>query len=191
MTAMEKTCKAILIDADVIFHFMANAALPDLSKILHPHPCQILSNVYDEVTLKHLAKAMIDKEIMHGRIKWVDFPNDNLNIKREFAILSQNPLIGAGERACMAVAKFTKNIIASSNFRDIAKYCEQNSIDYLGTLDILYIAHDKEIYTEQQCDSFIATAMATNKARFPAGVTQIRFYQPRSIDFIVKRTNNE
>lgn len=38
--------KLILLDCDVISHFIANNALEDLPKILAPHPCFILDFVY-------------------------------------------------------------------------------------------------------------------------------------------------
>jgi predicted nucleic acid-binding protein len=105
--------------------------------------------------------------------------------RQEFAhIKKDNYLIGDGERACMAVARFGKDIIASSNFRDVAPYCNVNNIHYLGTLDILTIAFQKGLYSEGQCDAFIQTAIKQNKARFPKGVTSIRFYETRVLSFL-------
>ncbi|MDP4277515.1 MAG: hypothetical protein Q8914_07765 [Bacteroidota bacterium] len=113
------------------------------------------------------------------------FPDSNLAIKEEFALIKRkNYLIGDGERACMAVAKHSKDIVASSNFRDVAPYCNANEILYLGTLDILTIAVNKEIYDEATCDSFIQNAINNNKARFPKGVTQMKFYVAKDLSFI-------
>jgi len=114
----------------------------------------------------------------------MDFPEDAA-INQEFArIKKRYPLIGDGERACMAVARLRENIIASSNFRDVAPYCIEYNIRYLGTLDLLSVAFEKEMLNEQQCDLFIQTALKTNKARFPKGVTAIRFYTPGDISFL-------
>lgn len=114
----------------------------------------------------------------------MDFP-DELEISKEFArIKREKPLIGDGERACMAVALYRENVVASSNFRDVAPYCNEHNILYLGTLDILSIAVRKGIYDENRCDAFIQDALKFNKARFPAGVTAMRFYTPKDISFL-------
>lgn len=184
---MEKTDqpKIILVDCDVISHFITNNCLDDLPKILAPHHCTILDYVYYEATRQLLRKAFVDKLIKNGDFILMAFPSADLAIKEEFAkIKSYNYLIGDGERACMAVAKHNKNIIASSNFKDIVPYCDKHGIFYLGTLDILSIAVTKGIYDETQCDRFIQDAIKFNKARFPGSVTQMKFYIPKDLSFI-------
>jgi len=129
--------------------------------------------------------AFLKPHIKAGEIKKLDFPED-IEINKEFArIKSKNPIIGDGERACMAVARFMKNVVASSNFRDVAPYCDEFDIHYLGTLDILSIAVQKGIYNEKQCDDFITGAITYNKAKFPKGITKIQFYIPRDVSFIL------
>lgn len=54
-------------------------------------------------------------------------------------------MLGDGERACMSMARFGQEVIASSNFRDVAPYCDENGIEYIGTLDVLTIAMNKGI----------------------------------------------
>lgn len=128
--------------------------------------------------------AFLEPLIKSGQIQKMDFPEDS-KINKEFArIKSVKPIIGNGERACMAVARFNKDIVASSNFRDIAPYCNEHNILYLGTLDILSIAVTKGIYDEQTCDNFIQSALMYNKACFPKGVTAMRFYSPKDLSFI-------
>ena len=72
-----------------------------------------------------------------------------------YRLKKENPRFGKGERACMAIAKCGKQVIASSNFRDIADYCEANDIEYIGLMDILTIAIRKSIYTVDECNKFI------------------------------------
>jgi hypothetical protein len=55
---------------------------------------------------------------------------------------------------------------------------------YLGTLDILSIAFTKGLYTEKQCDTFIQTAIKYNKAKFPKGVTAIKYHIPKDLSFL-------
>jgi len=176
--------KLILLDCDVISHFIANNALEDLPKILVPHPCYILDFVYSEVAAWPIRLAFLEAIIKTGGIKKMPFPED-FETNKEFArIKSCYPLIGDGERACMAVARFNENIVASSNFRDVAPYCNNFNVLFLGTLDILSVAVEKGIYDEQQCDRFIQMALKFNKATFPKGVTAIRYYTPRDTSFI-------
>jgi hypothetical protein len=80
--------------------------------------------------------------------------------------------------------KFEKDVIASSNFRDIIPYCEANNIQYLGTLDILAIALQRQIFDIARCDNFIATTRKINKARYPVHVNSILDYQPNDVSFI-------
>lgn len=182
---MNNQPKIVLLDCDIISHFITNNCLNDLPTILSPHKCVVLDYVYNEATKQIFRKVIIDNLITSGNINLMSFPNSDMAIKKEFALIkSKNYLIGDGERACMAVAKHSKNIVASSNFRDVAPYCNSNGILYLGTLDILSIAVNIGIYDEVRCDSFIQNAINNNKARFPKGVTQMRFYIAKDLSFI-------
>lgn len=83
-----------------------------------------------------------------------------MEILKEYSSLKRR--YGEGESACMAVARYQKNIIASSNLKDIRKYCEKNNITYLTTLDILLEAVDKGIILESECDGIIQKIKAKN-----------------------------
>ena len=116
----------------------------------------------------------------------VPFPFENLAIKKEYTLIKRNnPLIGDGERACMAIAKFNENIIVSSNFRDIVPYCTENGIRYLGTLDVLAIALLKGIFDVNRCDNFINKAKEVNKAKFPPHVKSITDYTSTDISYFL------
>jgi hypothetical protein len=176
----------ILVDADVISHFIAAGELVELPNILKPHTVTILDNVYQEVTRIKSRKTYLDNLVHFLKtIKVIPFPIKNMDIKREYALIKKNnPLIGDGERACMAVAKYEKDVIASSNFRDIIPYCEANKILYLGTLDILAIALQKQIFDVARCDKFIAITRKINTARYPTHVKSILDYKPKDVSFI-------
>ena len=179
-----KPTRQILLDADVISHFIATGEILYLTKIVSPFEIIILDNVYKEATRISKRKLQVDNWIRSNKVSVVLFP-DNNDIKKEyFKIKKENPLIGDGERACMAVAKYNKNIIASSNFKDIASYCTANVIDYLGTLDLLVLAIERGVFDEFRCNAFIANAKTINNARFPMGVNRIADYLPRNIDFM-------
>lgn len=67
----------------------------------------------------------------------------------------------------MAMARYGQETIASSNFRDVAPYCDANDIEYIGVMDILQIAINKGYWTDEQCGQFIMDAIKENNARFP------------------------
>lgn len=183
---MSKILKLILLDADVISHFIACSEILFLPKILDPHEIVIFETVYNEIARISSRKLILDNLLNSVKnISRKPFPIGNMDIKKEYALIKRNhPLIGDGERACMAVAKYTRDVIASSNFRDIVPYCTANNILYLGTLDILVIALNKDIFDEARCNLFIATAKAKNNARFPAGVVKITDYRAPDLTFI-------
>lgn len=183
---VRKANKKVLLDADVISHFIATGEILCLVEIVDPFELVVLEHVYREATRLECRKLQVDNWIRFNNISIISFPEKNNDIKKEFfKIKKDNPLIGDGERACMAVAKYDKNVIASSNFKDIAKYCTDNFIDYLGTLDLLVLALKKGVFDECRCDAFIANAKRINHARFPAGVNRIADYESRNIDFML------
>lgn len=183
---MNRSNLIILVDADVISHFIAASELAELPNILKPHTVTILENVYQEIARIKSRRIYLDNFVhLLKSIKVIPFPINNMDIKREYALIKKkNPLIGDGERACMAVAKYEKDVIASSNFRDIIPYCVENKILYLGTLDILAIALQKEIFDITRCDNFISTTRKINAARYPAHVKSILDYHPKDVSFI-------
>lgn len=185
MKRMDKSSKVILLDADVISHFIVGNGLLYLSKILSPHRLFILDIVYNEVSRLPSRKKVLDKVVLlQKEIEIIDFP-DTYEIKKEFASIKRDfKLIGDGERACMAVAKYNKNIIASSNFRDIPNYCIDNDIKYIGTLDILTIAVRKGVFSEEYCLTFLDSIKTRNRARLPFGVVAITDYKAPDLSFI-------
>lgn len=163
--------KVILVDADVLSHFIAANKIYDLPKILSPHKLMIVEQVYIEASYNPIfdnRQVELDLWMTKCKIPLVRFPYTNKNIKFEFYRLKKkNPLLGKGELACMSMARFGRESIASSNFRDVAAYCEANGIEYIGVMDILLIAIRKGIYTEADCNTFIHAALTINDARFP------------------------
>ncbi len=66
----------------------------------------------------------------------------------------------------MAVARHTKDILASSNLKDIKHYCETHQIQYLTTMDFLCHALITGMFDENRCNTFIQTVLA-NKNKLP------------------------
>lgn len=153
--------KALVFDADVIIHFISGDRLLDLFKIF-PNKCLILDKVYMEITKRVQTKITIDNQIKLGFIDIVKFPS-NLIIIKEYAHLRSALMNkGEGESACLAYCKHTKDVIASSNLKDIGVYCNLHSIDYLTTMDFIGHAFFNQLWTIQDCDEFIGRVLANN-----------------------------
>ena len=79
--------KVILVDADVISHFMATGYIDKLTEILQPHAVMIVENVYKEAGYHPTQpdrKRKIDEWMARCRVCKISFPYANENIRREF-----------------------------------------------------------------------------------------------------------
>lgn len=178
--------KVILVDADVISHFVATGHIFELNDILSPHYLYVVDNVYKEASYHPFdenRKDKMDNWLANSNAQRINFPQHNPNIVNEFYRLRHsNNLLGNGECACMSMARFGQEVIASSNFRDVARYCDANDIEYIGVMDILVIALNKKFWDVNQCNAFIKDAVDKNDARFP--VSDIKKYIPtRDLSF--------
>jgi predicted nucleic acid-binding protein len=152
-----KNIKAILIDADILIHFSLGDSLLRINDIYPQYEKWVLDVVEKEIS-KRLSSAhhQLQFALNQAIFKRVEMPSITSEAYKEFIRLKkENPKIGEGEAACMAFARFNDHILASSNFRDIKKYCEQHQILYVSTMDLLKEAMDKNILTEEACDQFI------------------------------------
>lgn len=172
--------RIILVDSDVISHFIAVGMIDRLDEILAPNLLFLVDDVYHEVIRHPLdsnREEKVDSWITSKHITRIPFPFSNEKIRTEFyRIKKAYPMLDSGERACMAMARFARETIASSNFKDIKQYAEDYGIDYIGCIDILYIAWKRGLLTLEQCNQFIADAVLINHARFP--VQKLEDYVP-------------
>jgi len=157
-----KTEKLILLDADVISHFISGgqfALLPSIFK----NKKVLLDIVATELRASKKFKTYINNVIGTGFIKEINFQG-NKQVGMEYAKLIKT--FGKGESACMAYCKFNNDILASSNLKDILTYCEDNGITYLTTMDFLAEALKANQLTEKECDNFIRN-VKTAGSRLP------------------------
>lgn len=146
-----KTEKLILLDADIISHFISGGQFGLLPSIFSNKKV-ILDIVAHELRAAKKFKTYIDNVISTGFIKEIDFKTDR-EIIIEYSKLSKT--FGKGESACMAYCKFNKDVLASSNLKDISRYCKENEITYLTTMDFLAQAYKSTQLSEQECNDFI------------------------------------
>ena len=155
--------KKILLDCDVIRHLLKGDRI-SLLRDLYGNNITILKVVFDELFRSTQIQNVVENFIKFYSVEIMEFPADNFDILKEYAALRKR--FGDGESACMAVAKFTKDYIASSNLKDIKDYCENNGIIYLTTMDILLEAVDAGLITESDCD-LIIQKIKRKKSKLP------------------------
>ena len=167
---LRKYANVILLDADVLIHFFKAGELQILPSIFPAYQYFILDNVYQELRYPAVRTA-IDLLIASERLQHSDFP-DNMKILEAYALLRKKGL-GDGESACLAVARFNRHVIASSNLKDIKKYCRKHKINYLTTMDFLCSALKTGLFDMDRCNTFIQTTRSKG-SRLP--VKQMESY---------------
>ena len=150
----KKNERLILIDADVLSHFISGGQITLLHKIF-PYPIKILDKVYAEISRMPCRKTEVDNLLNFKLIEQIPFPEDQPEIKKEYLHIKKLMFKGDGEAACLAVVRYSRDILASSNLKDIASYCELHQITYLTTMDFLCQAVKNGQLTESDCEDFI------------------------------------
>lgn len=144
--------KKVVLDADVIIHFSKGEMLSILPQIMSDFQHIVLSKVYDEI--RGDIKIQLDNQVrLLKNISIVEFKPSGEQL-REYAMLTRR--FGGGESACMVYCRYNKDIIGSSNLKDITAYCKKHSIEYYTTIDFLRLATEKGIISTIAANEFIA-----------------------------------
>jgi predicted nucleic acid-binding protein len=151
MMSKKSSKPKILLDCDVIIHFIKAGKQFLLPKIF-PNQLVVLDKVKSELDKRKSNQLIINNFLEWSKIPIIPMPSD-MDILREYMVLKKTK--GDGEAACMAVARYTNDYIASSNLKDIADYCSEHGIVYYTTMDILFEAYKLGIMNEAECDQFI------------------------------------
>lgn len=149
---MSKSEPSILLDSDVVRHFINGGKILQLSAI-YPKRFVMLDKVKNELCRSKSIETIVVNFLSMTKVPVMPFPKQ-IEIIKEYALLTKQ--FGEGESACMAVAKHQKQYIASSNLKDISAFCKTNGITYLTTMDILLEAYNKKMFSKKECDEFIA-----------------------------------
>ncbi len=150
---MEHKKTKIVLDADVIIHFMEAECFTLLPDIFPEYEYLILDVVYDEVSKNSTTRGFIDNYLhFFPKLKKETFAPKGESMKEYFWL---QRTLGKGESACMIYCRDNQDVLGSSNLRDIKEYCSQKNITYLTTLDFLYYAYCRKKMTQQECTEFI------------------------------------
>ena len=152
----------ILLDCDVVIHFLKGGKILELPSIC-PGRFVMLDKVHNELRKRNSNILAIGIFLASSKIPVIPFPDD-FQIVREYLRLKN--LMDDGEAACLAVAKFRKEYVASSNITQITDYCTQNGILFFTTMDLLTAAWHKGVMSEAECDQFIS-AVKSKGSRLP------------------------
>jgi hypothetical protein len=176
----KKKGKIILIDADVVSHFIKAGEIYSLNTIFD-YEIRVLDKVYNELKDNLTWKTQIDNLVNQGTLIIEPFPEANNEIKKEYFHIKKLMLKGEGESACLAYVRYTNDIIASSNLKDTKHYCSLHKIDYLTTMDFLCSALKNKQFTLTRCNNFINEVI---KKRGKLPVTKMEDYNCRVLDFL-------
>ncbi|MES2838382.1 MAG: hypothetical protein V4667_12715 [Bacteroidota bacterium] len=163
----------ILLDSDVVIHFVKGGKQLLLPKI-YPDRFVMLDIVHKELTVRNSKALPINNFLDWCKIPVIEMPTDRM-ILMEYAKLKAE-LVGEGEAACMAVARFKKEYIASSNLSDIYDYCKLHNIVYYTTMDLLLELYNKGLISEAECDLFIYDVKSKG-SKLIKGVDKIEEYK--------------
>jgi hypothetical protein len=172
--------KIILIDADVVSHFIKAREIYSINSIF-PFEIKLLDKVYKELCDNETWKVEIDNLIEQKALNLIPFPENNELIKKEYYYIKKSLFKGEGESACLAYVRYTNNIIASSNLKDIKNYCGLHKIEYLTTMDFLCEALKNGYYDIKRCNDFISKVLS-KKGKLP--VTKMEDYKCKQLSFI-------
>ena len=164
----------ILLDCDVVIHFLKGGKILELPTIF-PGRFVMLDKVHSELLKRNSNVLAIGVFLKSAKIPVIPMPTDQIIVKEYFRL---RKVMDDGESACLAVARHTKEYVASSNITQIANYCREYGIVYYTTMDLLVEAMTKGVMTETQCDNFIQEVI--NKgSRLPN--VKIRDYRRRKV----------
>ncbi len=168
----------ILLDADVVSHFISGGLFGILPQIFPLRLC-IMDVVVKELLATVKFRNYIQNVISRGVIKEITFGGDK-QVMMEYARLIRQ--FGKGESASMAYCRYHHDVLASSNLKDISSYCQINKIPYITTMDFLAEAYNREMITEEECNSFIRDVKSAG-SKLPVNTIAEYYtqYSPRTI----------
>ena len=165
----------ILVDADVLIHFIKGEQTGILHKIF-PNKLFIIDIVFEEVFKATVNRINVENLIKNGMLHELALEHAGNEVKKEYFRLKSS--LGKGESAIMAYCRFHKDVLASSNLSDIKTYCQQHNITYLTTMDFIAEAFRTGVLSETACDNFIQTVKSKG-SKLIKKVDRIRDYKTR------------
>jgi predicted nucleic acid-binding protein len=163
MKTMEKNGEPpILLDCDVVIHFLKGGKIMELPQIF-PSRFVMLDKVKAELHKRDSNVLAIGAFLAGAGVPVIPMPSCAETLKEYLAL---KKIMDDGEAACLAVAKCSKQYVASSNITQISDYCNLHGIKIYTTMDLLVEAVAKGVMTEAEADVFI-TEVKNKRSRLP------------------------
>lgn len=136
---------------------------------LYPGRVCIPKQVYDELSvpgISHL-KAKVDTLLANNQVSLVEIMVGT-EIFDLYYQLTEKPeaghvIIGKGEAASIALAKYHDGIVASNNLKDISSYIEEFGLKHITTGDILVEAYNKGFISEADGNTLWSAMLAKRR----------------------------
>ena len=141
----------ILLDCDVVIHFLKGGRILELPTIF-PGRFVMLDKVYNELMKRSSNFLAIEIFLRTSGVPVMPMPTDPVIVKEYFIL---RKLMDDGESACLSVARYKGEYVASSKITQITSYCQTHGIVCYTTMDILKEAVVKGVMTEAEADQFI------------------------------------
>lgn len=145
----------LFFDADCLSAFLW-VNREDILFELYPEKIVLPKQVYDELchpSIPHFKRKM-DRFTQEDKLSikeiLLDTEEYHLYYELAFSPPKGETVISKGEAAAIALAKTYNGIIASSNFRDVAKYARKYNLEHMGAGDILVAAFKAEHIDEAE-----------------------------------------
>lgn len=145
--------KDVYFDTDCLSSFLlVNRA--DILEKLFKGKIVIPEQVYAELDRPAIRfiKTKLDDfiKITDAKIQTVETNSDEFNLYLKLTSGKNCKVIGKGEAICISLAKIKNGVLASNNLRDICWYVKQYNLEFITTGDILVMALQNEIITNQE-----------------------------------------
>ena len=147
--------ESFFFDTDCLSAFLwvgNESILPQLypGKIVIPKP---VYTELDRPSISHL-KARVDALVAANLVTIQEIAVGSDEYETYYQLTEEptrgHKIIGSGEAASLALAKYYGGIVASNNLRDILTYITEFALKYTTTADILVDAYERGFITESQ-----------------------------------------
>lgn len=137
-----------ILDSTVIFNFCNIGRFNILSQLSAGNMI-LPADVKIEIGTDSIAAPIIEQAIGDKIVEEyvINYTCDSEEIKMYINIRKR---YGAGEAACIAIAKSFSATVASDDMRAAPRICNKYGIDLIGTLGILYEAYEKSLIDREE-----------------------------------------
>lgn len=166
----------LFFDTDCISAFLWVKSESLLAK-LYPGNIVIPKPVYDELSYPRISHLLerVNSLLSAGQARTETISTDSeayeLYYELAYKPTQNRVVIGKGEAACIALAKFCNGIVASNNLADISVYIKEYGLRHITTGDILIEALDRGYISEAQGNAIWASMLSRKRKLGAASFT--------------------